>query len=386
MHTLVQFFHYIWSTALVLSVIVFIHEFGHFIVARLCGVRIETFSIGFGRELIGRTDKHGTRWKLAAFPLGGYVKMYGDAGAASTPDSEALKAMTDDDRKHSLHHKSLWQKALIVAAGPAANFILTIAVFTYFIYTVGIASTEPIAGEIIPKTPAAAAGLKPGDRIVKIDDRVMHDFNDIPEALITNLYTPITLTVERGDKTMHLTITPIEWSEKDITGNVEKHPLIGIRSKQLTRKDVNLPQAIWAATEKTYDMCVTNLKGLGQIITGERSAQNLRGTIGIAKLSGDVTRQGETTRETLMTLMWFIAVISAGIGLVNLFPLPMLDGGHLFFFALEAILGRPLPQRVMEYSYRTGLVLIITLMIYTNANDALKKSTWTAPKVENITH
>ena len=261
-------FHYAWSFALIISIIVFVHEFGHYIVARMCGVKIETFSIGFGRELIGRTDKHGTRWKIAAFPLGGYVKMYGDASAASTPDMDKLNAMTSTERKQSLHHQPLINKAMIVAAGPIANFILTIAVFTYFIYTVGIASTQPVVGEVMPKTPAAEAGLKPGDRIVAIDGKKMRTFSDIPETLITNLYTPVTLTVERGKKTLTKTLTPIEFAEEAIPGSgyIEKRPLIGIRGQQIiTIKDVNFPRAVWLATKRTYDMCATNLTTLGQI-------------------------------------------------------------------------------------------------------------------------
>jgi regulator of sigma E protease len=363
-------FHYTWSFALIISIIVFVHEYGHFLAARLCGVGVETFSIGFGREIIGRTDKRGTRWKIALFPLGGYVKMVGDASAASNPDMEALDAMTIEQRKRSLHHKPLWAKAIIVAAGPLANFILTILVFTYFIYTVGIASTEPVVGEIMKGTPAAEAGLKPGDRIVRIDDRRMQSFNDIPEALITNLYTPVEVEVQRGKKTMILSLTPIEFSEKDITGNPSKRPLIGIRSKQITRTDVTFPIALWLATEKTYDLCATNLRALGQMITGDRSARDLTGTLGIAKLSGDVTQQGETFRETVLTLMWFVAVLSAGIGLINLFPLPMLDGGHLTFYAIEALRGRPASEKFQEYSFRFGFAVIIALMAFTLFNDA----------------
>lgn len=370
MHALTNLFHYAWSFALIISIIVFVHEYGHFLVARLCGVKIETFSIGFGREIIGRTDRHGTRWKIALFPLGGYVKMYGDASAASTPDMEKLNAMDDTERKQSLHHKPLPAKAAIVAAGPIANFLLTIAVFTYFIYTVGIASTEPVVGSIMPNTPAASAGLKAGDRIDKIDGRTMHTFNDIPEALVTNLYTPVKLTVKRGKKVMELSITPIEYADKDITGNVEKRPLIGIKSQQITRKDVNFPQAIWLATEKTYNMCVTNLHALGQMVSGDRSVKSLTGTLGIAKLSGDITQQGETTRETVLTILWFIAILSSGIGLVNLFPLPMLDGGHLLFYSIEAVSGRPVSEKIMEYSYRFGFAVIIMLMAFTLFNDA----------------
>lgn len=365
-------FHYAWSFALIISIIVFVHEFGHYIVARMCGVKIETFSIGFGRELIGRTDKHGTRWKIALFPLGGYVKMFGDSSAASTPDVEKLNAMSAAEKKVSLHHQPLINKALIVAAGPVANFLLTIAVFTYFIYTVGIASTEPVIGEVMKGTPAASAGLKPGDRIVAIDDKKMRTFNDIPETLVTNLYTPVILTVERNTKVMKLTITPIEYEDTDITGNHEKRPLIGIRSKQITRVDVNFPTALWLATEKTYDLCATNLTALSQIITGKRSSKALTGTLGIAKLSGDITKNTDGTRELVLTLGWFIAMLSAGIGLVNLFPLPMLDGGHLVFYGIEALRGRPASEKFMEVSFRVGFALIITLFAFTIYNDARK--------------
>lgn len=372
MHTLAALFHYAWSFTLIISIIVFIHEFGHFIVARWCGVKIEAFSIGFGRELVGYTDKRGTRWKIAAFPLGGYVKMYGDASAASTPDMDKLNAMSAAERKQSLHHQTLLAKSVIVAAGPMANFLLTIVVFTYFIYTVGIASTQPIVGEVMPNTPAASAGLIAGDRILTIDQKTMHSFNDIPEALITNLYTPITLVILRDGAERTLTITPIEFAEKDITGNMTKRPLIGIRSQQITRKDVNFPFAVWLATEKTYDLCITNLHALGQIIAGQRSTRDLTGTLGIAKLSGDITKQGETTRDILINIAYYIAIISAGVGLVNLFPLPILDGGHLVFYALEALRGRKVSEKFQEYSYRVGFALILMLMAFTLVNDAHK--------------
>jgi regulator of sigma E protease len=300
------------------------------------------------------------------------VKMYGDSSAASTPDFEKITAMSTAERKQSLHHQPLWAKSAIVAAGPVANFILTIAVLTYFLYSVGISSTEPVVGEVMPGTPAAEAGLKPGDRIVSVDGKRMKSFGDIPAALITNLYTPVALEIRRQEETLRLSITPIEFAEKDIGGNIEKRPLIGIRSQQITRMDVSFPAAVWLATQKTYDMCAMNLTALWQIITGQRSAQALTGTLGIAKLSGDITKTGETPRETLMTILWFIAVLSAGIGLVNLFPLPMLDGGHLLFYGIEALRGRPASERFMEYSFRLGFVLIIMLFAFTLYNDARK--------------
>lgn len=362
-------FHYVWSFALILSVIVFVHEFGHFIAARLCGVKVEVFSIGFGREVLGRTDKHGTRWKLALWPLGGYVKMFGDSTAASTPDTEALHKMSAKEKKVSFHFKPLWAKAIIVAAGPVANFILAIAVFTYFIFTVGLNSTEPVVGSLIPKTPAVAAGLKAGDRIVSVDGEEMHTFNDIPAKLVTNLGKPVTLDVLRGEKHLTLKLTPILFEEKDALGNPQKRPLIGIRSQKITYKDVGLATALVAATERTYDMCATTLKVLGQIVTGNRGTEDLKGPIGIAKLSGEVTAQGETMSETVRMILWFIALLSVNLGLINLLPIPMLDGGHLAFYSVEALRGRPMAAKFQEYSFRLGFAIIACLMALSLFND-----------------
>lgn len=361
--------HYVLSFALVISVIVFVHEFGHFIVARWVGVKVEVFSIGFGRELIGRTDKRGTRWKLSLWPLGGYVKMFGDAGAASTADNKALKKMTAAQKKLSFHHKPLWAKAAVVAAGPIANFLLAIAVFTYFIFTVGLTSTQPVIGSVIKQSPAAVAGLRAGDRILRVDNKKINTFNDIPAAIITNLGTPVELLIERNGKQFTKTITPKEIEEKDVVGNTMKRPLIGFRSQKLTYEEVGLTQALWAATVKTYDMCITSLKVLGQMIDGDRSVDELKGPLGIAKLSGDVTKQGETVKDTLQMFLWFVALLSVNLGMVNLFPIPMLDGGHLLFYCIEAVQGRPLAEKFQDYSFRFGFLLIASLMALTLFND-----------------
>lgn len=361
--------HYVLSFAAVISIIVFVHEFGHFWVARLCGVKVEVFSIGFGRELLGRTDRHGTRWKLALWPLGGYVKMYGDANAASTADSAGLSAMTEEQKRQSFHHKPLWAKALVVAAGPVANFLLAIAVFTYFIFTVGIASTKPIIGGIIEDSPAAAAGLQVNDRIISVDGKRVHTFNDISSRIATNLGTPVKLDVKRKGEVFTLTLTPKAIEEADMLGNPIKRPLIGLRSQQITYENVGLLKAISTATQKTYDMCATSLKLLGQMLSGDRSADELKGPLGIAKMSGEVTSQGETTGETLRIFLWFVALLSVNLGMVNLFPIPMLDGGHLLFYSIEALQGRPLAERIQEYSFRFGFVLIAGLMALTLFND-----------------
>lgn len=367
--TLIELPHYLLSFVIVLTVIVFVHEFGHYVVARLCGVKIETFSIGFGREIFGFTDRAGTRWKFSLLPLGGYVKMFGDAGAASTADIDKIEAMNAAERKVSFHFQALWKKALIVAAGPAANFLLTIAVFTFFIFTTGLASTEPVVGDVLKDSPAAEAGLQKGDRILTLDGREMRRFDDISSAMVTSIGAPVTLEVKRGDRVFSQAITPRVIEEKDMLGNPVSRPIIGISSKQMVFEDVGLATALAEAVRRTYGLCVASLKVLGQMVTGDRSLEELKGPVGIAKLSGDATKQGETLSETVRTVLWFIALLSANLGLINLFPIPMLDGGHLTFYAVEAVRGRPMAERFQEFGYRVGVVFIVTLMAFTLYND-----------------
>jgi regulator of sigma E protease len=361
--------HYLLSFVIVLTVIVFVHEFGHYFVARLCGVKIETFSIGFGREIFGFNDKTGTRWKFSILPLGGYVKMFGDAGAASTPDDEKIAHMSDSEKKVSFHHQSLLNKTLIVAAGPIANFILTITVFTFFIFTTGLMSTEPVVGGVLKGSPAAEAGLKKGDRVVMVDSDPITRFDQIANHMLTNVGNEVKLLVERKEKQFELTITPRIYDDKDALGNEAKRPLIGIRSQKITYENVGLGTAVWEASKRTYGLCVSSLKVIGQMIRGDRSADELKGPLGIAKLSGDVTQQGETLSETARTVLWFIALLSCNLGLVNLFPIPMLDGGHLAYYAVEAARGKPMAERFQEYGYRFGVAIIATLMAFTLFND-----------------
>lgn len=362
--------HYAWSFMVIISVIVFVHEFGHYIVARWCGVRVEVFSIGFGREIWGYTaKKSGTRWKLSLLPFGGYVKMYGDAGAASTADTDAIAVMSDEQKKVSFHHKPLWAKALVVAAGPAFNFLLTIAVFTYFIFTVGIASTEPVVGEVLKTSAADEAGIKAGDRVISINGKAMQRFNDIPAYIITNTGTEVSILLERKGKEQTVTLTPRLVAEEDVLGNINKRPLIGLKSMQITRESVTIAEALLEAAKSTYGMCASSLKVLGQMVTGQRSVEELKGPVGIAKMSGQVTQSGETMSETLRMILWFIALLSANLGMVNLFPIPMLDGGHLMYYGLEGLRGKPVAERYMELGYRMGFVILMTLMGFTLLND-----------------
>lgn len=363
MHEIASFLYTLASYIVIISALVFIHEFGHYIIARWSGVKIEIFSIGFGREIWGFSDKTGTRWKLSSVPFGGYVKMYGDASEISNP-SEEVEYFSEEQKKKTFHYKPLYKKAAIVAAGPVANFLLTIAIFTAFISTGGLISTEPVVGEIVKASAAEAAGLLPGDRIVRVDNEKVDTFNDIPRLILTNLGTPVTLDVDRGGKPMVFTLTPRNLTEKDALGNEFTHPIIGIGTKNITLEEVGIPRAIWESTKRTYRFCTTTLHVLGQILIGERSfSENIKGPIGMAKLSGQAVQKG------LPTVLILMANISASLGLINLFPIPMLDGGHLLYYAIEAIRGRPLARRYQEWGLRVGMSLIAMLMMYSIIND-----------------
>ncbi len=363
MDMLLNLLHTLWSFFIVLSVIVFVHEFGHYIIAKWCGVKIDAFSIGFGKELLGWTDKSGTRWKIAALPLGGYVKMFGDSSAASTADAEAMDKMSSAEKALTFHHKSLPKKAAIVAAGPLANFILTIALFTYFIMTSGLPSADPVVGQIMPDSPAQAAGLKTGDRVLKINEDDVSSFNDIPYLISTNLGTPVTLYIERGGKPLTVTLTPKEVESDDGLGNKVKHPLIGIKSQELKYEEADIGKAVSESVRRTYMICTATLKAVGQMITGKRGIGDLKGPIGIAQLSG------QATQKDFHTTLWLIALISANLGLVNLFPIPLLDGGHLVFYCVEALRGRPLAEKIQEWGFRFGAFVLASLMVLTIFND-----------------
>ena len=358
-----EFIQTILAFLAIISVIVFIHEYGHYIIAKWSGVRIETFSIGFGREILGWNDRTGTRWKISLLPLGGYVKMFGDASEASTPDSKALEEMTEEERAVSFYFKPLWKKAAIVAAGPIANFILAIAIFTGFIFTNGLSTTQPIVGEIMPDTPAAEANLQPGDRVLSVDGEAVSRFGDIPRLIIMNVGEEVTLVIERDGKEQQLQITPRMMEQEDSLGNKIKLPLIGIRSKTLTFENVGIIDALGHAVIHTYDNVIMMFEFLGQMIMGDRSPKDLKGPVGIAKLSGQAAEKG------LSTVLWFMALLSANLGIVNLLPIPPLDGGHLLFYLIEGGRGRPLAEKVQEWGYRIGFALILTLMAFTIYND-----------------
>jgi regulator of sigma E protease len=363
MDAILTFAHTAISFLIIISIIVFLHEFGHYLAARLCSVKIEAFAIGFGKEVFGWTDRKGTRWKICIAPLGGYVKMFGDASEASTPDFEAMNRMTEEERKVSFQHKKLWQKAIIVSAGPLANFLTAITIFTTLTMTTGLSTTKPIVGSVMENSAASEAGLQNGDEILSIDGKEVRKFDHISPMIMTNLGEEVTLEVKRGAEVMQVRLTPKIVASEDGLGNKVNRPMLGISSQKITSEDVNLIEAVGVSIGRTYQMIELSLDFMGQIIAGNRSADELKGPIGIADMSGKVAK------KDWYTIFFFMALISVNLGFVNILPIPPLDGGHLLFYAVEGASGRKVAEKVQNYGYKVGFLLIMCLMGFTIFND-----------------
>jgi regulator of sigma E protease len=353
---------YVIPFLVVLTVLVFVHELGHYWVARRNGVRIETFSIGFGPELFGRTDKTGTRWKFSAIPLGGYVKMFGDADAASTP-SGAVRSMTPAEREVSFFHKRLGQRAAIVAAGPIANFLFAIIGLTLLFSIYGQPFTPADIGSVQPESAAAQAGMLPGDVIVEVDGQAIERFEEVQQIVRFNQGTPLALVVQRDGQRLPISVTPQVTTVTDRMGNSHTIGLLGIGRAGMEYRRHDPLTALWQAGRETANLTVGTLGAVGQMIGGSRGTEELGGPLRIAQMSGEVAQSG------IVALVWFMAILSVNLGLINLFPIPMLDGGHLLFYAVEAIRGKPLGDRAQEYGFRIGLALVLTLMVFATWND-----------------
>lgn len=366
---------FIWNYGVmflvVLTILVFVHEMGHFLVARRNGVRVEVFSIGFGPEIFGRTDRHGTRWKFSLIPLGGYVKMFGDAGAASTPGS-GLAKMSAAERAVSFHHKRVGQRMAIVAAGPAANFLFAIVALAFMFMVYGQPYTPPVIREVLPEGAAAEAGMKPGDRILSMDGRETPRFEDVLGVIVMNPGRTVAMVVERVEaegaepRQLELTVTPRAEKMEDRFGNIHTIGRLGVmRGNDEYRRQTPLT-ALWEAGKETVRLTEGTLDAVWQMALGMRSTNELGGPIRIAQMSGQVAQTG------FVTMIWFVAVLSINLGLINLFPIPMLDGGHLLYYAVEAVRGRPLGERAQEYGFRVGLALVLTLMVFATWNDLVQ--------------
>ncbi|MGM0586734.1 MAG: RIP metalloprotease RseP, partial [Pseudomonadota bacterium] len=431
------------SFLVVLGVVVFVHEYGHYIVARWCGIHAEVFSIGFGKELAGWNDRRGTRWRVAALPLGGYVKFLGDADAASAgADSEKLQGLSADQRAHAFPNAALWKRALAVSAGPAFNFLLAIVVYAGLALSLGVGSDKPVVGVVDatagpafelregdrvlavqgreiesfgdilpafeaasdaepgrarfelrierggaeqvvetgpavppviggvgPDSPAERAGLKAGERIVSADGESVRSFSDLQRVVIDAGGEAVTLIVEGGDGTRReVTLTPQMNPVPTSGGGIEMRPLIGVTAQPLIGAETVTPgpiEAVGVGVQRTWQVIASSLAYVGAIVTGEADSSGLGGPIKIASLSGEAAAGG------LVSFLGMIAMISTSIGLINLFPIPVLDGGHLVFYAIEAVRGRPLGEKAAEAATGVGLALVLLLMVFVTYNDIM---------------
>lgn len=456
METVADIWNHVWPFLVILTVIVFVHELGHYLIARWNKVRVEVFSIGFGPELFGINDRAGTRWKFSALPLGGYVKFFGDSNVASAPGEEPPE-LTPEERAVSFHHKKVGQRFMVVLGGPLGNFALAIVLFAILFGTVGQSYTPPEVNRIVPGSPAAEAGLQPGDTILSIDGQAIDRYEDLQIAVEQNTGTPLHLVVRRGERTfdvvltpelvdreqlgrtyqagyigaersvlaqigsvmpdsaaedaglavgdkiisidgqpitrfdelrsiveqsadkplkfviqrdghdIELTITPRPVEQDDGTGNVVQIGRLGVTPIiETSLRRLDPAHAVWAGIKQTISTTGATLKAVGQMIAGTRSTKDLGGPIGIAQMSGRVAQEG------FVAVIFFMAVLSINLGLINLFPVPVLDGGHLIFYVYEFIFGRPVKPKVQEIGFRIGFVLVIALMVWVTSKDLIR--------------
>ena len=357
----------------VLTIVVFFHELGHFLVARWCGIKVLSFSLGFGPEIAGFNDRYGTRWKLSAIPLGGYVKFLGDENAASTPDTEAAAAMSEEDKRVSFHYQPVGSRAAVVVAGPLANFVLAIVIFAAIFVVVGKQSTSARVDAVQAGSAAATAGFKPGDLVVGIDGSKINSFSDMQRIVSVSAGEPLKIDVERDGKQVTLNATPQLRKLKDSFGNEHTLGVLGI-SRSMKPGDIKTQKmgpltAIGAGAKETWFVVDRTLSYIGGVFAGREAADQLGGPIRIAQVSGEVATAGFTA------LIHLAAVLSISIGLLNLFPIPLLDGGHLLFYGIEAVRGQPLSDRAQEVGFRIGLAIVVMLMIFATFNDILHLAT-----------
>jgi regulator of sigma E protease len=352
----------------VLTIVVFVHEYGHFWVGRRCGVGVKAFSIGFGRELFGWDDRHGTRWKISAIPLGGYVKFVGDMNGASVPDDAALARMSPAERAVSFHTQPLAQRAAIVAAGPAANFLLAILVFAAVTYFAGRQVLAPRVDTVQAGSAADAAGFRPNDLVISIDGRSITSFADMQRLVSTSAGDNLAFVIERDGRRLNLQATPTV-REVEVPGfGKQRMGLLGVQGSKdpadLRFVRYGPLESLSVGAQETWSVIDRTMNYLGKLISGRESAQQLSGPIGIMRVSGEVASMGG-----ISPLVSLVAILSVSIGLINLFPIPLLDGGHLLFYAVEAVRGRPLSDKAQEIGFRIGLAIVVMLMLFATWND-----------------
>lgn len=361
----------------VLTIVVFIHELGHFLVARWCGVRVQAFAIGFGREIVGFLDRHGTRWKLCWIPLGGYVRFIDDESAASTSSKEALNKLAPGERAGAFQSQPLRNRALVVAAGPAFNIASAVVIYTLTFWLLGTYGTAAIVDEVLPSSAAASAGLRPGDRVVEIQGRAVERFSDLQRVVSQSPGRDLAFVIDRDGKLIPLTIKPDLREITDPIGNKVQVGMIGIKRNpgedRIEHKTHGLLEATGLALSQTGDVSWQIISSLPKLpaaimktLSGQRQSE-IGGPIAIAEMTAHASKSG------VGGMLGWLAVFSIMLGIMNLLPIPILDGGHLMFYALEAIRGRPLDERKQEIGFRIGLAILATMMFAAIFGDIMRK-------------
>ena len=366
MEWLINAVYYVVPFIVLLGVLVFVHELGHYLMAKFTGVKVDEFSIGFGKKLWGFTDRSGTEWKICAIPLGGYCKFLGDGDAASSTDESA--SVAEEDKKYAFAFQNPFKKLAIVIAGPAANYVFAILVFAGVFFFLGKVDFPAVVGEVIKGGAAEQAGVLAGDRILKVNGKAVNSFAEVRQEVDMNTAEKGSLEIKRGEQLITLSfplkVIPLE---EEVNQPAEPKAMLGIRSVNIVEvqpSQISLAAAFRDATLETWRITEMTLRGVGQMITGKRDADEVGGIIRIAEMSGDISKQ-----SGFLDLLIFAALLSINLGLINLFPIPLLDGGHVVIYLIEIVTGKELNETVKDYVFKFGLFLIISLMVFATYND-----------------
>lgn len=366
MEWLINAVYYVVPFIVLLGVLVFVHELGHYLMAKFTGVKVDEFSIGFGKKLWGFTDRSGTEWKICAIPLGGYCKFLGDGDAASSTDESA--SVAEEDKKYAFAFQNPFKKLAIVIAGPAANYVFAILVFAGVFFFLGKVDFPAVVGEVIKGGAAEQVGVLAGDRILKVNGKAVNSFAEVRQEVDMNTAEKVSLEIKRGEQLITLSfplkVIPLE---EEVNQPAEPKAMLGIRSVNIVEvqpSQISLAAAFRDATLETWRITEMTLRGVGQMITGKRDADEVGGIIRIAEMSGDISKQ-----SGFLDLLIFAALLSINLGLINLFPIPLLDGGHVVIYLIEIVTGKELNETVKDYVFKFGLFLIISLMVFATYND-----------------
>ena len=369
MDWLINAVYYVVPFVVVLGILVFVHELGHFAVARMCGVKVDVFSIGFGKELWGRRDRQGTYWKIAAVPLGGYCQFLGDDDASSAGDGKASE-LSEEEKKFTFQYQSPAKKLVIALAGPMSNYLFAILIFAGIFFFLGKINFPPVVGEVFENSAAAKAGIVANDRILTINGNKIDSFDDIRKEVDLTVGNEVVVELLRDGREIRLQFPLTEMEVPEANGEMTKRPMLGVKSVnviELDHEKLSLPQSLKEAFLEAWNVTEATLRGVGQMVTGKRSGEEIGGIIRIAEMSGDISKQ-----NGILDLVVFMALLSINLGLINLFPIPVLDGGHVVIYLIEIVTGKEINNKLKDSLFKVGFSLIIALMVFATWNDMVR--------------